>query len=279
MSPLRLRLKRDSAVSPFEAAEGGVALFLFEFMDHPRTPRLLRETLLDVLDYCNSDFRPYYKEIAEQVVALADRRELNTIVELGAGYAPLTKELARLSGDSPDRDSPGRQFIPCDLYPEPEAWRCLQREFGNSIQPEFAPVDFTKKHDWGPRAGVVLCATLHHIPPALRRDTLLALHDSADCVLIFEPLRKTPFSMFLVLFAIIPALLTPLFRIRRPGRLRRIVLCWLLPIVPLMFVWDALVSCLRQWSPAEWEKFTATVPAEARRPEITSRPHSQTVVW
>ena len=31
----------------------------------------------------------------------------------------------------------------------------------------------------------------------------------------------------------------------------------MIPIAPLMFVWDGLVSCLRQWTQAEWEEFAA----------------------
>lgn len=249
-----------------------MTLFLFEFMDHPRTPRILRETLLDVLDYCNSDFRPYYREIAQEISEIARERDLTTIVELGAGYAPLTSELAKLNRKD-------LTLIPCDLYPETTPWKTLVSQFGERVQPIYEPVDLTVRQDWPEKTVLVLCATLHHIPPAIRRATLKTLHDSAHCILIFEPIRKTPFSMFLVLFALIPALLTPAFRFNRPGRLRRVLFCWLLPIVPLMFVWDGLVSCLRQWSTAEWSRFTASLPNDSRQPSVDSTPHSQAIIW
>jgi hypothetical protein len=249
-----------------------VTLFLFEFMDHPWTPHVLRETLLDVLEYCNRDFRPYYREIADEISRIARERELTTVVEFGAGYAPLTRELAAMDGNE-------LTLIPCDLYPEPSPWDQLREEFGSCIRPVYEPVDATIRHDWPQRTAVVLCATLHHIPPGIRRTALEALHDSSDCVLVFEPVRKTPFSMFLVLFALIPALLTPAFRMTRPGRLRRVLFCWLLPIVPLMFVWDGLISCLRQWSNEEWANFTSSLPDRYRRPTVNSTPHSQSVIW
>ena len=249
-----------------------MSLFLFEFMDHSRTPRVLRETLLDVLDYCNTDFRPYYREIAEEISQIATERGLTTLVELGAGLAPLTRQLARL---------PDSRFtlIPCDLYPETDEWARLAADHPDSIKPEYEPVDFTVRRDWGERSALILCATLHHIPQKIRRKTLLALHESADCVLIFEPIRKTPFSMFLVLFALFPALLTPAFRLTRPGNLRRIFFCWLIPIVPLMFVWDGLISCLRQWNHSEWDNFSQSLPEGFRNGKVTSTPHSQTVIW
>lgn len=247
-------------------------MFLFEFMDHPKTPRVLRETLLDVLDYCNTDFRPYYRTIAQKIRAIARERRLTTIVEPGAGYAPLTRALA-------EPNSEQLTLIPCDLFPETETWQRLENQYGTKVQPVYEPVDFTVRREWPPGTGIVLCAALHHIPQPLRRNTLMALHDSADCVLIFEPVRKTAFSMFLVLFALIPALLTPAFRMHRPGRLRRTLFCWLIPLVPLMFVWDGLVSCLRQWSPAEWTDFISTLPSGSRHLDIDSTPHSQTVIW
>lgn len=247
-------------------------MFLFEFMDHPRTPKFLRETLLNVLDYCNTDFRPYYREIAEDIAQIANERGLTTLVELGAGLAPLTRQLACLQGS-------GFTLIPCDLYPETDAWAELEKDFPDSVQPVYEPVDLMVHRDWGERSAVILCATLHHIPPGLRRETLLALHESADCVLIFEPVRKTPFSMFLVLFALIPALLTPVFHISRPGNLRRFLFCWLVPIVPLMFVWDGLVSCLRQWSHKEWTNFSDSLPDNFRAGKVTSTPHAQTIIW
>lgn len=249
-----------------------MAIFLFEFMDHPRTPRILRETLLDVLDYCNRDFRPYYHEIAQEIVKVAQQRGLTTIVELGAGYAPLTRALAESNDDN-------LTLIPCDLYPEKGTWQRLESRFGTCVQPVYEPVDFTIHREWPSGTGVVLCAALHHIQQDRRPETLRALHDSADCILIFEPIRKTPFSMFLVLFSLIPALLTPVFRLNRPGNLRRILFCWLVPIVPAMFVWDGLVSCLRQWSHSEWDKFVIGLPPGSRQQEVISEPHSQTVIW
>lgn len=247
-------------------------LFLFEFMDHPRTPRAMRETLLDVLDYCNTDFRPYYREVAGQIRAMARERGLTSIVELGAGLAPLTRALAQDNKDS-------FSLIPCDLYPESGAWQNLEVQHGKVVQPMYHSVDFTVQHEWPPGTALVLCASLHHIRQELRAGTLKTLHDSADCVLIFEPVRKTPFSLFLVLFAVLPALLTPAFRMSRQGRFRRILFCWLIPVVPLMFVWDALVSCVRQWSPAEWAQFSKSLPTGSRSLRVIATPHSQTVVW
>jgi hypothetical protein len=241
-------------------------------MDHRLTPAAIRSTLLDVLDFCNRDFRPHYRRTARKILNRLEGTSVDTIVELGAGTAPITQAL------SADSKSAELTLIPSDLYPVPSVWRRLQKDHPQQIRPEYASVDFTVPHDWGNNVAIVLSATLHHIPAPQRLQTLRALARSADLVLIFEPVQKNPVSMFLVLFAIIPALLTPLFRLLRPGRLRRILWCWLIPVAPLMFVWDGLVSCLRQWNRAEWQTAAHELETDSIQCVAYLHLHSATII-
>ena len=250
-----------------------MTIHLFEFMDHPRTPRVIRQTLLDVLEYCNRDFRPYYREVAAEICEVVQERGIQHIVEAGAGSAPLTRQLAA------NNVCAETTLTPCDLYPEPDLYRSLAEGWPDRVQPVFEPLDLTEARSWSPNTAIVLCATLHHIPAKERSELLKTMRASAACVMIFEPIRRTPLSMFLVLFAVIPALLAPLNGLLRAGSLRRVLFCWLLPIVPLMFVWDGLISCLRQWSDLEWRSFAESIPPDMPRPQIVSRPHSQVVIW
>jgi hypothetical protein len=229
-----------------------MALHLFEFMDHAWTPAILRKTLLDVLDFCNCDFRPWYRLLADDLLRTALAEGAECVAEPGAGAAPILRELALLIRSTPPGPAHNLQLIPSDLYPVPDVWRSLQREFPN-IRPIYEPVDMFGKQNWPPRTLLLLAAALHHIPRNRRIQLLQNLLETADCVVVHEPVRRTAVSMLLTSFCWFPALLTPAARIRRSGSLRRILLCWLIPVVPLMFVWDGLVSCLRQWTDAEWE--------------------------
>lgn len=247
-------------------------LHLFEFMDHARTPQAIRQTLLDVLDFCNRDFRPHYQDIAAEILRHLKGTPITQVVELGAGTAPITQALA--GSDSSEH----LRLIPSDLYPEPTLWKKLENQHPKQVQPAYHPVDFTIPQQSVPGSSVVLSATLHHIPTTQRMATLQALAESADLVLIFEPVQKNPVSMFLVLFAVIPALLTPLARWTSPGSVRRVLWCWLVPIVPLMFVWDGLVSCIRQWNRAEWDAATEKLQQHSIECTADLRLHSATII-
>ncbi len=198
-------------------------------------------------------------------------RGIQRVVELGAGSAPLTRVL----GDVAEN---GLKLTPCDLYPDVDSYTSLAAKHPEQIEPVYAPVDFRQEKDWGEASAVILCATFHHIREEERNSTLDTLLRGADLVLVFEPLRNTLFSMTLVLFAVFPALMTPVVTLRQAGLLRRMLFCWLIPIVPPMFVWDAVVSCLRQWSPRDWLRYEATLAEGGPTVRVFARPHSSTVV-
>jgi hypothetical protein len=150
--------------------------------------------------------------------------------------------------------SPCVTFTCCDNNPDRLAYQTLTRRFGKLVTPILEPVDLAQHRAWGPNSLLVLSATLHHIPHGARNAALRNLCGSGAKVLVYEPLRRTIWSMLYVLLAVIPALVVPLRFACRAGRLRRALWCWLVPAAPLLFCWDGVVSCLRQWTKVEWER-------------------------
>jgi SAM-dependent methyltransferase len=220
---------------------------LFEFMDQDWLPWGLRGTLREILELVdNKPFRPYCAWVADEVLRAAKTGGLTTLVELGAGPGPITRLLAR------DARSAGLRLVPCDINPDRVAYEQLAANFPDKVVPRYDAVDFSQPQPWEPRTLLYLSATFHHIPPRARTAVLRSLLGSADVVMVFEPLRKTPLAMLFVLLSIVPALLLPAWRLGRPGRLRRILWCWLIPVAPLMFWWEGIVSCLRMWTVREW---------------------------
>ncbi len=247
-------------------------MHLFEFEDHPNIPPSIRATLLEILELCNRRFRPYYPWVASEVLAQVRETNVKRIVELGAGTAPITKELARID------ETDGLILTPCDLYPDVELFHELERSFPGKVQAICEPQDFSKEQDWDADTMLVLSATFHHIPPAERQRVLQALTQSASSVMVFEPVRNNPISMMLVFTAIFPALLLPYFS-NRQTILRNILWCWLVPVAGPMFVWDGVVGCLRQWNSKKWKHELAKVVSGNRTPRIRSWIHSQAVSW
>jgi hypothetical protein len=245
-------------------------MHLFEFNDTPMVPESIRTTMLEVCELCNSGFRSFNHLVVERVLDESQRSGCTTVVELGAGTAPITRLLA------PEASRRGMTLRPCDLLPNADAFGRLSDDYPGCVKPVMESVDFTVPRAWGNGSLAVVVCTFHHIPPDVRQRTLRALSESADRVMVFEPLRNTLFSAALTLTAVVPALLLPLTALTRPGRLRRFVWCWLIPVVPIIFFWDGIVSCLRQWSPATWKRELSKL---GRTPEIEAGVHSLVVVW
>ncbi len=108
----------------------------------------------------------------------------------------------------------------------------------------------------------MLSATFHHLPHLERVKLLRIFHRSNVEFLIAEPLLCSLSSFAICLFGWIPALAAPIFLIRQPGRWRRFLCCWLVPIAPFAFVIDGLVSAWRAWTETEWELVMACLATE-----------------
>ena len=80
---------------------------LYQFNADPRVPRPLRQTLLETFEFCNTVVRPYYGK-SPTPVGVCREKATGTIVELGAGHAPLTQLMVN------DPRSKGMQFVVCD---------------------------------------------------------------------------------------------------------------------------------------------------------------------
>lgn len=245
---------------------------LFEFCDQRWVPASLRQCLFEYMSLCLEGFRDYYREVADAVLDIAREHELDTIVELGAGLAPITRRLAE------DPRSRGLTLVPCDLNANEAAFRELAARFPGQVEPLYESVDMTEPPRIPGKTLYVISGSWHHLRFPQRAATFQSLTRSAEGIAVFEALQFAPASMLLTLTGVFPALLLPLARLHRPGRFRRIFWCWIVPAVPLFSLWDGIVSCLRQWTAREWQNGLAGV-VDAQSLKIEALPHRMMVVW
>ncbi len=97
---------------------------LFEFMDQSWLPESLAATLHDILSCGNArPFRSYYNWVAQEVKRQVLARHCGTVVELGAGTAPISRLLAE------DPDMAHVKIIPCDARPDHDAFADLEKRY------------------------------------------------------------------------------------------------------------------------------------------------------
>ena len=200
------------------------------------------------MDACNSGLRSFNRQVAQSVIEIARANQLSTIIELGAGRAPVTAELVKRE------DAAGLRLVTCDLVPNVEAYKKLAQQYPDKVFPIYSPVDLTQPQVALNDSVLVLAVMMHHIPFELRPAVLQMISETNSRAAIFEPLLRTWRSIFFATVSFFPAILLPITFFRRPGKLRRFLWCWIIPIVPYMFVWDGITSCLRQWTRAEWQE-------------------------
>lgn len=219
----------------------------FEFMDLEVLPNSLRAVLRDILEVGNgAPFRRYYQWTSKSVYEYAIKNNIKEIVELGAGCAPITRHLIQ---NFPNWEI---SFKITDLNPDIVNFKILEKK-DNRVQAVFESIDFSKKLKGFENSLLVLSATFHHIDEKQKTTILKNLKAISPHVLIFEPLRPTMPSFLFVLGAIVSGLLTPLFRIKSKSFFRCFLWCWLLPIAPLMFLWDGWISAWRCWGLKKWQ--------------------------
>ena len=108
--------------------------------------------------------------------------------------------------------------------------------------------------------------SFHHFSPEEARAILQNAIDAGEGIGIFEITRRAPstiglmFSWVVMLFVCTPWI--------RPFRWSRLLWTYLIPIIPLVFLFDGVVSCLRTYRPQELREIVDTVTAGEYQWEI-----------
>jgi hypothetical protein len=104
----------------------------------------------------------------------------------------------------------------------------------------------------------------HHFKPEQAKGILQDAINKRAAIGVFEAGLKSPFQIPLLLLSPLTTLagyifITPFIK---PRRLSRFVWTYLIPIVPLVTVWDGIVSFLRTYSIQDLRTMTASIPCE-----------------
>jgi hypothetical protein len=91
--------------------------------------------------------------------------------------------------------------------------------------------------------------SFHHFPPEEARTVLQNAASAGQGIAIFEITRRAPSTIALMFpWVLMLFVLTPLIR---PIRWSRLLYTYVVPIIPLVLLFDGVVSCLRTYRPPE----------------------------
>lgn len=242
-------------------------LQLFEFEDLPWVPGPVRDGGTDVLDYAFGRFG-FYDGVMPPVLALLEGLDTRHIVDLcsgGGGAALLLRQRLRAAGRTVD-------MVLTDLYPN-AAGRARVAALGDKNTRYLErPTDAMTGAE-GLEGVRTMSGALHHFPPdavsrliagiVAQRAPIAFLDVSASAHLRRLPIVLAPVALAVnaLLLFVGTLFLVPLVR---PVRVWRVVLTYLVPVIPVLFAWDGTVSALRAYAPEELLAIARAVPGGDR---------------
>lgn len=143
-----------------------------------------------------------------------------------------------------------------DLYPQPKTWKRLCEEHpGLTAIPESVDALDIPSHHLGMRTFFL---SFHHFSPEKARQILANAARDRTPIAIVEGQDRSLVSLLGMLFSPITLfLVTPQIT---PLEGWRLVFTYVIPILPLVVMWDGVLSCLRTYSVSELRALIATLP-------------------
>lgn len=225
---------------------------LMEIHDQPWFPSFLRDQVTDDLQVLLNIGKPY-GDILPQLREGIERCGADSALDLCSGAGGPWPWLA----DALERSGLRIRVELSDKYPNAEARERVQGHSAN-LHYRDESVDATRV----PRelAGFrTLFTSFHHFPPQQAREILRDAAANRRGIGVFEIPGRRPLTLLLLpLVLIADIVLVPFLRPRPLARgAWRLVWRWLVPIVPVVLLFDGIISCLRAYSPGELRELTS----------------------
>jgi hypothetical protein len=242
-------------------------LQLIELHEQSWFPRFLRDEITDTLQYGMNRFGAY-SPVAPLLQTVLSSTSIASIIDMCSGgggpWLDLSRRLQEIAPSSP-------QIVLTDKYPNLAAFQSASAVSQNHIIFHSAPVDATGVPP-ELRGFRTMFTSFHHFEPAEARAILQNAVDARQGIGIFEVTRRAPTTMALMfLWALLPFLLTPWIR---PFRWSRLLFTYVLPIIPLVLLFDGVVSCLRTYRPHELREIIAKLTAAEYHWDVGERSNS-----
>jgi hypothetical protein len=222
-------------------------LHLFEFGDLPWFPQLLRdaETAYLAVAYRLS---PLPRLWAEKISTIIDPAEPAEILDMCSGSGGAMPQIIQ---ELEARGYDVRATL-TDLYPNPKSLSHPR------ISYMAKPVDATRVPP--DLAGVrTMFSAFHHFRPDRAKAILKDAFDRRRAICIFESGQGTLLGISMMIGVPIAVLL--LMPFVRPLRWSYLLFAYLVPLLPLIVLWDGIVSMLRIYSPQQMKELTEDLQA------------------
>jgi hypothetical protein len=217
---------------------------VFEIEDQPWCPATIRDLATDYLHFVQTAVS-LHRTITPLVRETLEASGTTHIVDLcSGGSGPLPAVIADLGRSGIDATA-----TLTDLFPNISAFQRVANGSNGTIGYVHAPVDAraVPRDLTGLRT---LFNGFHHFTPEDARAILRDAADAGQPIAIFEASRRT-FKTILPALLLLPLFVWFATPFMRPFLWKRLLFTYPLPCVPLICLWDGVVSQLRAYTPEE----------------------------
>ncbi len=230
-----------------------MSIHLFEFEDFKWFPNAIRA---GGTDYLRHFFKAtnLYKPVIPLILNALEKSNETTIIDLcSGGGGPIEEVYKNL------KKSAGQNFsiILTDKFPNINAYNYLKSKTKGQISFKNFSVD-AEKVPMELKGFRTIFSAIHHFRPQAIKHILKNAVDSNTGIGIFDGGDKNILLLpgIIILHPIALFICTPFFK---PFKFSRIFFTYIIPLIPLLTVWDGCVSILRLYKPKQLLKLAMEV--------------------
>jgi hypothetical protein len=231
-----------------------------ELHEQPWFPSSLRDEITDALQIGLSILRAY-KSVAPMLQSVLESTGSRSIVDMCSGGGGPWPDLSRRL----QAGAHATQICLTDKVPNLRAFENISAASDHRITFCSGPVDAMKIPS--ELTGVrTMFSSFHHFSPEEAGAILQDAVDARHSIGIFEITRRAPSTIGLMLpWAFMAFVFTPFIR---PLRWSRLFWTYVIPLIPLVLLFDGVVSCLRTYRPRELSEIIGKLTGTEYRWEV-----------
>lgn len=219
---------------------------LFEFGDQSWLPKVFRTGLSDILRFFVGDIYSPVKTRIKEILRVMGMSEVVDLCSGSGGPWPLFM-----------KDWPGFDLLLTDKYPEVSAIDHFDLAIRERVAFDTQSRDITTiQFDAGKL--YTIFTGLHHLGPKEVSELFIRIQKAKSQVFVAEFTKRevrSIASMFLSVLVVL--IITPMLR---PFSLGRIFFIYLVPLIPLIYLWDGIASHCRSYTMTELEEIIELLP-------------------
>lgn len=212
-------------------------IHLFEFEDLKWFPNWIRICMTRLIMVMHKKFKTS-EDMAVLLNNLIRQTKITKVVDLCSGSGgPMLDVISQLKNIHKIKNV---ELVLSDLYPNLDAAKKINQT-DDSISYRTIPLDATNL-DNDTKGILTMVGSFHHMKPELARKILVEAQKKRQPICIMEINKKFPIILwwlFIPLSIILCLFITPLVK---PLTVKQIIFTYLIPIIPICFAWDAVIT-------------------------------------